>query len=70
MCARNINNARMKYVSSIIVYFISLTFRRVSIFIIETRITYKNFHVKKYDPGPGKKNQYYEKAKNPGGVAA
>ena len=51
MCARNINNARMKYVSAIIVYFLSLTFRRVSIFIIETRITYKNFHVKKYDPG-------------------
>ena len=69
MCARIIINARMKYIWSIKVYFLSDTFQQINISIIDTRSqgNLKTFPFKKYD---AKKIITMKKAKKTGGVAA
>ena len=64
--ARHYKHASMKYMSYKHIYFLSVTFKRINIFIIDIRINYKHFHSKNMTREE-KRDDYAKKAKNPGG---
>jgi len=65
-CARVIINTCIKYTWAIIIYFLSVTLKRINIFIVDASITYKHFHSKNMKRK--KEITMMKKAKNPGGL--
>ena len=67
--ARHYEHASMKYMSYTHIYFLSVTFKRINIFIINIRINYKHFHSKNMTRE--EKRDDYEKSQKSGeGVTA